>query len=512
GEPGNILDHIRNLQNQLQQGRPLDKQQYEKVFNVYKNQKQGKIIMPSQIPTQSQLTRDVFNDTLKNTASEFVTGTKSDGSTSWLGIGGRALTGFVTAGASEVVLVPANAAITMKDYVDKGGDSSLEAFKNAMGTVAKDLVIGKASGAVIGGAVRGVGALGSAAGEMIKQAAKNGSSVAKTLVNAAQGAGRAATAISKAARTPIGAKPPSLGTVAKAPKVVTPDGAQWVRNVNRAGSTGVKTVPAGIPASKVPTGFTTLQVKHVQMVSQKYGVKIDVRPTNPHAEAWIKSGKGVPKPEFLKTKTLTPMDQLLGAKGAPGQVGYYRPKLPPKGTMSDAGYDELKKLYIQRVKEFRGERGAINKAVGSEKAFVKDGVVYNGKPPDGKPFVGDMDVMDIRDPVSGRPLPRYQVDHKGNIMMDPMTGQPKLNPVREAIMKDLGRGPCQTQHGTHMDWKYDANRPPLGTPPDPQAAAKFAHDQKIDTGVMNKHRPGGEPLVSYGPEGFTEAVYIEGGR
>lgn len=129
GEPGNVLEHIRNLQNQLQQGRPLDKEQYQKVFNVYKNQKQGKIIMPSQMPTQSQLTRDVFNETLKNTASEFVTGAKSDGSTSWLGIGGRALTGFVTAGASEVVMVPANAAITMKDYVDKGGDSSWERSK-----------------------------------------------------------------------------------------------------------------------------------------------------------------------------------------------------------------------------------------------------------------------------------------------------------------------------------------------------------------------------------------------
>jgi hypothetical protein len=511
GEPGNILDHIKNMQNQILQGRPLDKEKYDKIFQVYKDQKQGKIIQPTQMPTQVDIRNEIITNTLKNTAKEFVTGTKADGSMSWLGAGGRALTAIATGGASEVILVPANAAITMKDYVDKGGNSSWEGFKSAVGTVATDLIIGKAVGAGAGLAGKVAGALGNAGSELIKTAAKNGNSAAKALVNLAKGGSSAAQAIGKKLTAPIGAKPPNLSTVAKAPKVATPDGGAWVRGVNRAGSVNVKTVPAGKPVSQISTGFTPKQTKHIGMVADKYGVKIDARPTNPHSEAWIKSGKALPKPEAIKTKTLTDMDQLLGAKGAPGQVGYYKPKLPPKGTMSDKTYEDLKKLYNSRMKEFADESKAINKLVSKGDAYVKDGVVYSGKPPAGKPYAGDIDIFDIRDPVTGRPLPRYQVDHKGNVLYG-ADGKPKMNPVREAIIKDLAKPPANVQHGSHMDWKYDQNRPPLGTPPDSPAATKFAHDQKIDSGVIGKHQKGGEPLISFGPNSNTEAIFIEGGR
>ncbi len=513
GDPGNILDHIRDLRDQLADGKAVDKDKYEKIYKVYRAQKEGRILQPSQIPTESELTRDIFNGTVKNTALEFVTGTDSEGKTSWLGIIGRGATAVATGGASEMILVPANALNTMKNYVDKGGNSSLEGFKQAVVTVLVDELTGRATGKVINLAAKGGSALVKVGSELVKEAAENGSSVAKNLVKAAQQGGKAASTISKVANKPIRSKPLTNSTVARAPKSVTPDGGKWVRDAQRAGSTNVRTVPSGKPVSEFTKGFTEKQVKHINMVSNKYGVKIDVRPTNPHAAEWIRSGKGVPKPAFLKTKTLSPMDEFLGAKGAPGQVGYYRPKLPPKGSMSNEMYDDLKKLYAQRMKEFKAERGAIKKAIQKGEAYVKDGVVLNGKPPNGKPFVGDIDVMDVRDPVTGRPLPRYQVDHKGNYVMDPKTGQPKLNPVRQAIMDELGTGPAQTQHGTHMDWKYDHKRPPLGTPPDAPSARDFAHDQKIDQGVLNKHRgPNGEPVISYGPDGPAEAVFIEGGR
>ncbi len=113
-------------------------------------------------------------------------------------------------------------------------------------------------------------------------------------------------------------------------------------------------------------------------------------------------------------------------------------------------------------------------------------------------MAGDIDLFDIRDARTGKPLPRYMTDAKGNIIYDPRTGQPKLNPVREQILQELRNGPFQAQHGAHMDWKYDH----LPT---------SKHDGMIDKGVLDKHQVGGEPLVSVGPDGMS-ATYIEGGR
>ena len=272
-------------------------------------------------------------------------------------------------------------------------------------------------------------------------AAKNGNSVAKKLVKLAKGAGNASSKVGDYLTKPIGSKPPNVSTAAKAGKVVTPDGKQWVRNVNRAGSTNVRTVDAGVSASTLEKGFPPKAIKQIKVVSDKYGVIVDVRPTNPYSGPLVEGGKAVPKPQFIKTKTLTPADNLLGAKGQPGTAGFYKPKLPPQGNMSDEAYDGLKKLYKQRSKEFVDEYASLKKLRQEGKVYVKDGMVHEGVPPNGKPYAGDVDVFDIRDPVTGRPLPRYQVDHNGNLMYDPSTGQPKLNPVRQQIIKDLQSGP-----------------------------------------------------------------------
>jgi hypothetical protein len=590
GEPGNILDHIKNLQTQILQGRPLDKQKYDKIFQVYKDQKQGKIIQPSQMPTQSEIDNEIIRNTVTNTVKEFVTGTKADGSISWLGAGGRALTGMLTGFASEAVLVPANAFNTMKNYVDNGGNSVLGGFTKAMGTVIQDVAIGKIVGAGAGAVGKVLGAVGNVGAEVIKTAAKQGSSAAKALVSAAQSAASAAKSIGNVLLTPIGKKAPSLSTVVKVPKVATPSQATIIRNTARAGSTGITTMPSGISVHSVTTGFSSKAVKHIKATSHKYGVIIDARPTSKYADGLISTGQASPKAAFIKTKTLgpgdrllgakgplgaapfykpklppqgsmsdkeyaaikklydtrmkefkdefkalkqlrdegkiyvkdgvirqgrplTPMDQMLGAKGNIGQVGTYKPTLPPKGNMSDAAYEKLKALHAQRSKEFEKALEAAKKKPGSGPAVHPDGQVVQTHPPGGKMYAGDIDIFDIRDPVTGKSIPRYQVDHKGNILLDAQ-GNPKLNPVREAILKDLQNGPCQAQHGAHMDWKYDGARPAPGTPGAEAAAEKFAHDQKIDNGVLDKHRPGpdGEPLISFGPAGNAEAVFITGGR
>jgi hypothetical protein len=133
----------------------------------------------------------------------------------------------------------------------------------------------------------------------------------------------------------------------------------------------------------------------------------------------------------------------------------------------------------------------------------------------GKPYAGDNDIFEIRDAHTGKPLPRYQVDHNGNVLMDPKTGQPKLNPVREAIIKDMEKPPFNAQHGSHMDWKYDnaSTSPPPRSPAGARSPAEIS--QTVDKGVIGKHsasNPNKEPLISYGPNGSATTTVIEGGR
>ncbi len=517
GEPGNILTHIRNMQQQILDGKMPDRERLNRVYQVYKDQKQGKIIQWNEMPTPGELDRDVINDTVENTMKELVTGTKADGTTSWLGIGGRAIIGAATGGGSEFVFVPANAVSTMKKYVDEGGNSVLEGFGAAVVTVIKDEVTGRVIGKVIRTGGRAGSAIGKAGKDLVKEAAENGSSLAKGLIKggqaASEGAKNLAKWLSKVGNTPVGKKPPSLAPVAKAPATVTPDAGKIIRGVKRAGSTNVTFKPAGVPPDAVKNGITPGAVKQAKYVADKYGVVVDVRPTNAASGPLISSGKALPKPGCIKSKTLSEMDALLGAKGQPGTVGFYKPKLPPQGNLTNQEYDALKKLHSARTQEFKDNFRKMYEMKQAGKIKVEGGTVYDAET--GKPYAGDNDIFEIRDPVTGRPLPRYQVDHKGNILMDPATGQPKLNPVREAIIKDLKKPPFNAQHGSHMDWKYD-NAPSSPPPRSPAGARSPAEiGETVDQGVIGKHsasNPNNEPLISYGPGLSETTTVIEGGR
>lgn len=527
GEPGNILTHIRDMQQQILQGKMPDRERLNQVYKVYKDQKQGKIIQWTQMPAEGEGTREIIRGTVQGTMKELVTGQKSDGTTSWLGMGGRALIGVATGGGSEFVFVPANALNKMKEYVDAGGNSVLGGFGSAVVTVIKDELTGRA----VGGVIRTGGRIGSAIGrtgkELIKEAAENGSSLAKGALQAGQSASAGAKSLvdwlNKVGSTPIGKKPPSLAPVAKAPAVVTPDAGKIVRGVNRAGSTNLTYKPAGVPVAEVKNGITPGAIKQAKFVADKYGVIVDVRPTNAASGPLIASGKALPKPGCIKSKTLSEMDALLGAKGQPGTVGFYKPKLPPQGNMTNAEYEALKKLHAARTQEFNDNFRKMYEMKQQGKIVVKDGTVYEGvpnlNPPPkalpGKPYAGDNDIFDIRDPVTGRPLPRYQVDHQGNVIMDPATGQPKLNPVREAIIKDLQKPPFNAQHGSHMDWKYDnaSTTPPPGSPAGARSPMQIS--QTVDKGVIGKHsasNPNSEPLISIGPNQSETTTVVEGGR
>lgn len=249
------------------------------------------------------------------------------------------------------------------------------------------------------------------------------------------------------------------------------------------------------------SGMTEEARKHAQLVTDRYGVKLDVRPTNQAAHDLIKSGEAVPKAPHCKSKTINEFDLHLGADPADaGKAGYFKPTKPSAAELDKLPGETSKKVmkrYNERLEEYKDQAEHIEELTKQGKVTVKHGVVYDG--PTGKPYTGDHDLFDIRDATTGRPLPRYQVGPDGQVLMN-ADGTPKLNPVREQIIKELQQPPMSVQHGAHMDWKYDhlSKDVPAGSPPGTKSDFEIA--QGIDRGVTGKHKDGkdgGEPLITF---------------
>lgn len=240
-------------------------------------------------------------------------------------------------------------------------------------------------------------------------------------------------------------------------------------------------------------GMTEQSRRHAQLVADRYGVKLDVRSTTRYAHDPIAQGRAVPKAPHCKSKTINDLDVILGAKtDNRGLAGYFKPNPPPIGH---SNYGNLLKRYNERLEEFKDQAEHLRDLEKQGKCYVKDGVVYDT--PTGKPYTGDHDIFEIRDATSGKPLTRYQVDPNGNIIMN-ADGTPKLNPVREQVIKELQQPPFSAQHGAHMDWKYDHlnKNVPAGSPTGTKS--DFAVSQGIDQGVTSKHsQEGGDALITF---------------
>ncbi|TAN43570.1 MAG: hypothetical protein EPN25_00330 [Nitrospirae bacterium] len=504
GEPGNILDNIKELRNQLNDRKTFDAEKFKRVRKLYEDASSGNILTEQQMPTSKTLEREIIAETINSTVKEFVTGQKADGSTSWLGVGGRILTAAVTGGASEVILTPAATLDKMKQYVNNGGDSTLGAFTHATTEVIKGEVISVAGGVVMKAATSASKAIGNA----LSSTGKRVQGAIDKIENSLSTGGKT---VSRKMPTG-GVKPSPLGNPLSADGVA--------RAKARAAQTGngkytIKTDPK-IDVSKNLEGINTQQQKHVNMVGDKHNVLIDVRPTTKNAPDLIRKGIAEPKIPDVKSKTINWADKHLGApKDGEGFAGYFYPKKPDPTKLAQQGLKpgevkDVMKRYGERMQEYKDQYVHMQDLQRKGTVTVKDGMVYSKN---GKPFTGDQDIFEIRDVHTGKPLPRYQVDPKGNVILDDK-GIPKLNPVREQIIKDLSQPPFNAQHGSHMDWKYDhlSRKVHPGAPTG--ANSDYNMGQTVDQGVLNKHRQsgGGEPLLTFGGNQPPSGSFFEGER
>ncbi|MEU6708571.1 hypothetical protein [Streptomyces wuyuanensis] len=210
------------------------------------------------------------------------------------------------------------------------------------------------------------------------------------------------------------------------------------------------------------------QVKF-QSFSDDSGVIIQVRPTNPESVRWLKDG-ALPKPEFLKSKTINRYDVLLGAKGGmEGTVGFFCPKLD-LDAVPDEDQQRVKDRFIQRWEEHNELEPKMTDLQKKGTIRIVDGVVYGfNNNHEMKPYTGDHDIFDLRDAINGSQLP----EDRYNQLIDDMRAS------------DMG-----VMHGAHMYWIPTTD-----------------FERSIYNRIIAEHQPGMTPLVQFAPKLKPTLVY-----
>ncbi|HXS65084.1 MAG TPA: hypothetical protein VN767_19705 [Streptosporangiaceae bacterium] len=122
-------------------------------------------------------------------------------------------------------------------------------------------------------------------------------------------------------------------------------------------------------------GITQENQRWFQYFVDKYGLAIDVRPSNPESVPLLELG-GVPKPPAIKMKTINPLDVMLGARDMIGAVGYFEPKMPDPAGIPPEIWADLVKRFNQRDKEFTNYSAKMAEMTRMREYRVVDGVIY----------------------------------------------------------------------------------------------------------------------------------------
>ena len=477
----------------------MDREAYRQIRKVYGKARTGQIASESELRTETQIIADTMRGATDRIGREVVTGVDSEGNVSYKSAAVRILTGILTAGSSEMVYTPANSVYTMKDYVDQGGNSAYEGFKRTV----KDVVIGEIIGNLTGRGLqkfgKGLGrvakVMGEAAEEVYPEATRAAIKRVKKLVDV----------LTKQRRSPFASKvqpPPKIpGKVSPRPtRAEVTDRLKQYKAAQSRATPGLEIdessfKPAGKPADL--RGVPLRDQKAIQMVSHKHGVKAQFRPTNPDSKPWLETGRGHPKPEMLKTKTISrKYDTRLGfSEDKVGTVACKKPVMPSKRPpdFTDAEFRELKERFLERSAEYLDQEAKLDALVNKGKISwnKQTGDIVN--PKTGKPFAGDNDAFGFVDAVTGKPV------------------SPTVNRQINQDLQNLGA----TTHGEHLAWDYSklSKVPEAGAPPGAQSPYDIASG--IDKKILGKHQQGGEALNTYNPldgdKGGWSTSYWNGG-
>ncbi|MGW5368849.1 lonely Cys domain-containing protein, partial [Streptomyces sp. NPDC004011] len=261
-----------------------------------------------------------------------------------------------------------------------------------------------------------------------------------------------------ASQEPASQEPASHEPAPQEPASPRPGGSQEADTSTRPRSGSVDTVTA-----RDKYGFPEKNYKGFRDLVRERNLVLDVRPTNPGAAKWLDAG-AMAKPAGIKAKSISDVDVHLGAQADDiGLVGYFRPTLPERGSLTDEQWDKIMSRYNERSTEFR-ELALTMAAYERDNTFVvRDGVIH-GVDQDGtqRPVTSDHDVFDVSTP-GGTRVPSWQHD---------------------ALIEEMGTRDMAVVHGAHMFW-----------------VPSTEFDKSVFDKVVSSHRgPDGEPLLRFRPE------------
>ncbi|MCE9634287.1 MAG: hypothetical protein K8T90_01165 [Planctomycetes bacterium] len=232
-------------------------------------------------------------------------------------------------------------------------------------------------------------------------------------------------------------------------------------------------------------GMTDPGMKHLQVIADKHGARIAVRPSNPYSTQLIKEG-ALPKPAWQKMKTITDIDTHLGAAAdSRGKVGLFKPKLPDEKLYDSKTFAKIKERYESRKKEWKTYAPDFKQMELEGKIKIRGGAIHA---PNGKPYAGDYDIFQVTG-ANGEKLP---------------------DAVRDRIIKELQQPPFSAQHPAHLDW-VTSNAKEAGMKSSIATSHAATVPAKIENGVVITEAHAGEPLIT-AIGGETDRAGAAGGR
>jgi hypothetical protein len=255
-----------------------------------------------------------------------------------------------------------------------------------------------------------------------------------------------------------------------------------------ASGTNLLKAPAGTVVTDISQfGMTSDAAAEAQSIADKYGVRIQFRPTTEDAPGLVEEG-AYRKPEAIKCKTINQYDTQLGARTEDvGKVGYFEPKEPPfpRGTTPEAAAkygvsdpDKVWARFDERAAEFEDQKGHMAE-LQSDGAKVRQ---YGGKM-DLKVTVDENGV--VRDAADGRP---FTGDHDLFKIVN-QDGSPVSRATKAAVLRDLQHG-VDVKHADISTWRPDTDV-----------------NQGIKNKIMQSHAPGGNGVVEFAPGGPPTVQY-----
>jgi outer membrane murein-binding lipoprotein Lpp len=221
-------------------------------------------------------------------------------------------------------------------------------------------------------------------------------------------------------------------------------------------------------------GMPKVNQDRFRAVADRFGLVIDVRPTNPASVRWLEQG-AMPKPQAIKAKTINTSDTYLGASAANiGLVGYFDPREPDAESLPSVIRNQVWLRYQERKAEYAELAADMADLARQGRYHVVDGVVVAHTPTGDRNITGDHDVFHIRTPDDGAKLSPDDYD---------------------LVVWLLTRRGMGVQHGAHVYWE----------PAD-------GFQRKSFENIMDRHRRSSvvaEPLVRFSPGEPVRLVYAD---